>query len=102
MKTEIQKTELYQQFKKALGINDMTTDDNPYIVECCKIAEDYAKLRLSAVSTRFSLTDNQIETIADLFSKRECLVVDGQETEWLLSHAFQLGMKTYRDLLNAC
>ena len=50
MKTEIQKTELYQQFKKALGINDMRTDDNPYIVECCKIAEDYAKLRLSAVS----------------------------------------------------
>ena len=49
MKTEIQKTELYQQFKKALGINDMRTGDNPYIVECCKIAEDYAKLRLSAV-----------------------------------------------------
>ena len=49
MKTEIQKTELYQQFKKALGINDMRTDDSPYIVECCKIAEDYAKLRLSAV-----------------------------------------------------
>lgn len=49
MKTEIQKTELYQQFKKALGINDMRTDDNPYIVECCKIAENYAKLRLSAV-----------------------------------------------------
>ena len=47
MKTEIQKTELYQQFKKALGINDMRTDDNPYIVECCKIAENYAKLRLS-------------------------------------------------------
>jgi len=57
---------------------------------------------LADVSTRFSLTDNQIETIADLFSKRECLVVDGQETEWLLSHAFQLGMKTYRDLLNGC
>ena len=52
MKTEIQKTELYQQFKKALGINDMRTDDNPYIVECCKIAEDYAKLRLSAVVGR--------------------------------------------------
>ena len=49
MKTEIQNTELYQSFKKALGINDMRTDDNPYIVECCKIAEDYVKLRLSAV-----------------------------------------------------
>ena len=50
MKTDIQNTELYQSFKKALGINDLREDDNPYIVECCKIAEDYAKLRLSAVS----------------------------------------------------
>ena len=49
MKTDIQNTELYQSFKKALGINDLREDDNPYIVECCKIAEDYAKLRLSAV-----------------------------------------------------
>ena len=49
MKTDIQNTELYQSFKKALGINDLRVDDNPYIVECCKIAEDYAKLRLSAV-----------------------------------------------------
>ena len=56
MKTEVQKTELYQQFKKALGINDMRTDDNPYIVECCKIAENYAKLRLSAVSGMLPLT----------------------------------------------
>ena len=57
---------------------------------------------IADVSTRFSLTDNQIETIADLFSRRECLVVEGQDTEWLLSHAFQLGMKVYRDLLNGC
>jgi len=60
------------------------------------------QLNIADVSTRFSLTNNQIEIIADLFSKRECLVVDGQDTEWLLSHAFQLGMKTYRDLLNGC
>ena len=57
---------------------------------------------IADVSTRFSLTNEQIETIADLFSRRECLVVEGQDTEWLLSHAFQLGMKTYRDLLNVC
>ena len=57
---------------------------------------------IADVSTRFSLTDNQIETIADLFSRRECLVVEGQNTEWLLSHAFQLGMKAYRDLINGC
>ena len=57
-------------------------------------------LHIADVSTRFSLTDNQIEIIADLFSRRECLVVEGQDTEWLLNHAFQLGMKAYRDLLN--
>ena len=57
---------------------------------------------IADVSTRFLLTDSQIETIADLFSKREHLVVSEMNAEWLLSHAFQLGMKTYRDLLNGC
>jgi len=60
------------------------------------------QLNIAGVSTRFSLTDEQIETIADLFSKREHLVVSEMDAEWLLSHAFQLGMKTYRDLLNGC
>ena len=54
------------------------------------------------VNNSFSLTDSQIETIADLFSRREHLVVKGRDTEWLLNHAFQLGMKFYRDLLNGC
>ena len=60
------------------------------------------QLNIAGVSSRFSLTDEQIETIADLFSKREHLVVSEMDAEWLLSHAFQLGMKTYRDLLNGC
>ena len=60
------------------------------------------ELNIAVVSTCFLLTNEQIETIADLFSRRECLVVEGQDTEWLLSHAFQLGMKAYRDLLNRC
>ena len=63
---------------------------------------DSQQLNIAGVSTRFSLTDEQIETIADLFSKREHLVVSEMDAEWLLSHAFQLGMKTYRDLLNGC
>ena len=50
------------------------------------------QLNIAGVSTRFSLTDEQIETIADLFSKREHLVVSEMDAEWLLSHAFQLGM----------
>jgi len=66
------------------------------------IKKENKALHIADVSTRFSLTDNQIETIADLFSRRECLAVEGQDTEWLLSHAFQLGMKAYRDLLNGC
>jgi hypothetical protein len=39
--SSIQKTDLYQKIKKALNITDMSTEDNPYIVECCKIAENY-------------------------------------------------------------
>lgn len=69
MKTEIQKTELYQQFKKALGINDIRTDDNPYIVECCKIAEDYAKLRLSAVMPSLP-SQNEIDAQIDKYAFR--------------------------------
>jgi len=43
MKTEIQDTELYKQFKKALDINDMRDNDNPYIVKCCEIAKAHAE-----------------------------------------------------------
>jgi hypothetical protein len=46
-----------------------------------------------------SLNDNQIEIIADLFSKRESLLFGDQDAEWLLSHAFQQGMKTYKKLI---
>ena len=60
------------------------------------------QLNIADAITHFSLTNEQIETIANLFSRRECLVVQGQDTEWLLCHAFQLGMKTYRELLNGC
>lgn len=59
------------------------------------IKKDNKTSRTADVSSSFSLTDSQIEIIADLFSRRECLVVEGQGTEWLLNHAFQLGMKFY-------
>lgn len=43
MKTEIQETELYKKFKTALGIGtEMRIDDNPFVVECCKIAQEYS------------------------------------------------------------
>ena len=64
------------------------------------IKKDNKTSHTADVSSSFSLTDGQIEIIADLFSRRECLVVEGRGTEWLLNHAFQLGMKFYRDLLN--
>ena len=75
-------------------------DINEYLTK--KIDEQNGNSFLDSVSTPFSLTDNQIETIADLFSKREHIAVSEMDAEWLLSHAFQLGMKTYRDLLNGC
>lgn len=64
------------------------------------IKKDNKASHTADVSNNFSLTDRQIEIIADLFSRREHLVVKGRDTEWLLNHAFQLGMKFYRDLLN--
>ena len=46
------------------------------------------------------LNDKQIEVIADLFSKHNFILNDDNDAEYLLSHAFQLGMKCYRDLAN--
>lgn len=43
MTQDIQETELYKQFKKALNINnDMRPGPNPFVVECCQIATQYA------------------------------------------------------------
>ena len=52
--------------------------------------------------TVFNLTDKQIESVANLFSTREAVLLSSTDldTEWLLNHAFQLGMKHYRDLIN--
>lgn len=44
MKTEIQETELYKEFIKALDIHDMRSDDNPFVVKCCEIAKRYSTL----------------------------------------------------------
>jgi len=49
MQTEIQETELYKKFKKALNVqNDMRSDDNPFVVSCCEISKTYAKQALEA------------------------------------------------------
>ncbi len=43
MKTELQETKIYKDFKKALNINnDMRLDDNPFVVSCCQIAKGQA------------------------------------------------------------
>lgn len=47
METQIQETDLYKSFIKALDIHDMRTDDNPFVVKCCKIAEEYASQLIS-------------------------------------------------------
>lgn len=48
-----------------------------------------------------SLSNEQIEMIADMFAQREQIVIDESlGAEWILSHAFQLGAKFYRDFIN--
>ena len=49
------------------------------------------------------MSDDQIELIANLFSSSEQVILDGFDTEWLLSHAFQKGakfMKSYYECGN--
>jgi hypothetical protein len=56
---------------------------------------------IHVVMPRFNLTDKQIEIMADKFSdKEQHLMLPNIPNEWILSHAFQLGMKYYRDLAN--
>ena len=48
-----------------------------------------------------SLSNGQIEMIADIFSKKEQIFIDDRlGAEWILCHAFQLGAKFYRDFTN--
>ena len=48
-----------------------------------------------------SLSNEQIEMIADMFANREQMVIDESlGVEWILSHAVQLGAKFYRDFTN--
>lgn len=47
-----------------------------------------------------SLSNEQIELIADMFAKREKYLYEDMGAEWLLGHAFQLGAIFYRDFIN--
>jgi hypothetical protein len=53
---------------------------------------------LGDVSRR--LSDEQIELVANIFSKGNEHLLADMEVEWLLSHAFQLGAKFHRDFTN--
>lgn len=60
MKTELQETELYKKFKKALNINnDMRADDNPFIVACCNISKEQAVEFAAWIRTFNSLENKQ-------------------------------------------
>lgn len=59
MKTEIQETELYKSFKSALGISDMRSDDNRFVVECCKIAQQYADKAVTELNERNSVDEGE-------------------------------------------
>jgi hypothetical protein len=56
------------------------------------------KLSVGDVSSR--LSDEQIELVANIFSKGNEHLLADMEVEWLLSHAFQLGAKFHRDFTN--
>ena len=67
------------------------------------IKKENKALHIADVSTRFSLTDNQIETIADLFSRGEWLLAEGHNTKWLLSSTNCVMISSfYNGLLNGC
>lgn len=54
METEIQETELYKKFKKALNITqDMRPGPNPFVVACCEIAKEYAQQSPQAIPAVF-------------------------------------------------
>jgi len=45
-----------------------------------------------------SLSNEQIEMIADIFAKQQAMLLDESfGLEWIVGHAFQLGAKFYRD-----
>jgi hypothetical protein len=50
---------------------------------------------------KFNLTDRQIEIISDIFSKGNAWILNEYSAEYLLSHGFQLGVKFYRDFIEA-
>lgn len=59
------------------------------------------KQELRKIDVMCNLSNEQIEMIADMFAKREQILIDESfGAEWILSHAFQLGAKFYRDFTN--
>lgn len=69
MKTAIQDTKLYKDFIKALDIHDMRSDDNPFVIKCCKIAEEYASTLLQPKPEIKNPSDNDIRNAAFEFSE---------------------------------
>lgn len=78
MKTEIQETKIYKDFKKALNINnDMRADDNPFVVNCCKIAKEQA--------VEFAAW---IRTFDSLEKKQQFWIVESQVSDEELFNAY--------------
>ena len=78
MKTELQETELYKKFKKALNINnDMRADDNPFVVSCCNISKEQA-IEFAA----------WIRTFDSLEKKQQFWIVESQVSDEELFNAY--------------
>lgn len=64
MKTEIQETKLYKDFKKALNITQaMRADDNPFVVECCEIAKQSQQYTIDAMREKLQNFSNNYHVI---------------------------------------
>jgi hypothetical protein len=72
-------------FQKGKGKEDVMKAKN----------NETAQMGIGAVISR--LSDEQIELVANIFSKGNEHLLADMEVEWLLSHAFQLGAKFHRD-----
>lgn len=54
-------------------------------------------IKVSFENKKQALSDGQIELIADIYAQGNQHSLCSMDTEWLLSHAFQLGAKFYRE-----
>jgi hypothetical protein len=94
MRTEIQKTALYNAFVKALEIQDMRSDDNPFVVKCCEIAEKYAQ-EGSGGAVRLYTKGEVIQMMDEILQHPDVLTdaINNENTNYFGEELFELGLR---------